>query len=88
MSSPPAVIEGTEETKGDDDIEADGKSQENEKHAAYEYSLDPDTRAAEKKLRRVIAKQVGVLLGDVAGHARRALCLVDPHKAFLFWRYP
>lgn len=26
--------------------------------APYEFSLDPDTKAAEKKLRRVVAKQV------------------------------
>lgn len=42
-----------EETKGDGDIEP-----ANERDAVYEYSLDPDTRAAEKKLRRVVAKQV------------------------------
>lgn len=26
----------------------------------YDFSLDPDTKAAEKKLRRVVAKQVRI----------------------------
>eukprot|EP00903_Cladosiphon_okamuranus_P007182 g6974.t1 len=57
--------DGMEETKGDGDIE-----QENERDAAYEYSLDPDTRAAEKKLRRVVAKQARLGV-DVEGVFRR-----------------
>lgn len=69
---PPAVALGTEETKGDGDTEPDGEPQEDGKGAAYEYSLDPDTRAAEKKLRRVVAKQVAVLVGVGVGQTRRA----------------
>ena len=77
-----AVASGTEETKGDDDLEPG-----NEKDAAYEYSLDPDTRAAEKKLRRVVAKQVGVLLerccwSDQPGLPRS--CLVRLLSSHLF----
>lgn len=61
------VSPGAEETKGDGDdaddegVGPDGKSIEKAGgHAAsYEFSLDPDTKAAEKKLRRVVAKQVG-----------------------------
>lgn len=29
-----------------------------EEESPYEFSLDPDTRAAEKRLRRIVAKQV------------------------------
>lgn len=54
---------GAEETKGDADDADDGKTAEKAggqaAAAAYEFSLDPDTKAAEKKLRRVVAKQVG-----------------------------
>lgn len=64
---PPAVAPGMEETKGDGDIEP-----ASEKEATYEYSLDPDTRAAEKKLRRVVAKQAGMLLGAGVAQNRRA----------------
>lgn len=31
---------------------------EQEEDSPYELSLDPDTRAAEKRLRRIVAKQV------------------------------
>lgn len=49
---------GAEEANGSDIAQQEEKSQEHEREATYEYSLDPDTKAAEKKLRRVVAKQV------------------------------
>lgn len=45
---------GTGEEKGNEDETSEMKRDE----APYEFSLDPDTKAAEKKLRRVVAKQV------------------------------
>ncbi|CAM9315462.1 unnamed protein product, partial [Ectocarpus fasciculatus] len=42
----------------------------NKPEATYEYSLDPDTKAAEKKLRRVVAKQARLGV-DVEGVFRR-----------------
>lgn len=44
-------------------------SNEEKGEPPYEFSLDPDTRAAEKKLRRVVAKQVLC--------APRAACAAD-----------
>lgn len=53
---------GTEEAKGfDGRAGPQGNPQENQEEATYDFSLDPDTKAAEKKLRRVVAKQVGGL---------------------------
>lgn len=49
---------GMAEGKNDDDVGSDRESNAKEEEAPYEFSLDPDTRAAEKKIRRVVAKQV------------------------------
>ncbi|CAM9603690.1 unnamed protein product [Ectocarpus sp. 12 AP-2014] len=58
MRHRPRQALGAEETNGSDIAQQEEKSQESEQEATYEYSLDPDTKAAEKKLRRVVAKQV------------------------------
>lgn len=56
------LASGTEEAKGnDDEVGSQGNPQENQEDPTYEFSLDPDTKAAEKKLRRVVGKQVGRL---------------------------
>lgn len=49
-----AIVTNAGEEKGNED----GVSQIKSDEAPYEFSLDPDTKAAEKKLRRVVAKQV------------------------------
>lgn len=49
------------EAKECDDAASDRESGEGDKEAPYEFSLDPDTKAAEKKLRRAVAKQVRCL---------------------------
>lgn len=71
--------------KGDGDPGPDGKSQANERDAAYEYSLDPDTRSAEKKLRRVVAKQVGTCMLGVGVGANQACLLLSCR---LFMKFP
>lgn len=63
---------GAGEAKECDDAASDRGSGKGDEEAPYEFSLDPDTKAAEKKLRRAVAKQVAtafrntVILYDVA----------------------
>lgn len=49
-----ALGESTNDVDGDREL----RYSHTEEEAPYEFSLDPETRAAEKRLRRVVAKQV------------------------------
>lgn len=55
---PPVYFLATATEAGEEKGNEDGVSQIKRDEAPYEFSLDPDTKAAEKKLRRVVAKQV------------------------------
>lgn len=46
--------DGAEDTQANDDC--DGSDREE----TYEFSLDPETRAVEKRLRRIVAKQASL----------------------------
>ena len=52
------ILEGGEAEICDDIFDGGEGKQEDDGRSTYEFSLDPETRAAEKKIRRVVAKQV------------------------------